>query len=200
MLQHSLGILTKPGTEWRRLADLTETQRAIMLLYPMIWAVLPAVAWYWGTTHVGWSVGNDGGTIRLTDNSATLISFLFYAGMVTCVAVIGYFVHWMSETYGADSSITKGILIVSICATPLFIAGAVGFYPILWLDMILGVFALSWSTYLLYTGIPVIMRIPETRGFLFASAVVGIAFIIFICLLVATVMLWEWGATPSFTD
>jgi hypothetical protein len=116
------------------------------------------------------------------------------------VAVIGYFVHWMSETYGADSSITKGILIVSICATPLFIAGAVGFYPILWLDMILGVFALSWSTYLLYTGIPVIMRIPETRGFLFASAVVGIAFIIFICLLVATVMLWEWGASPSFTD
>ena len=200
MLQHSLGILTKPGTEWRRLADLTETQRAIMLLYPMIWAVLPAVAWYWGTTHVGWSVGNDGSVIRLTDDSATLISFLFYSGMVTCVAVIGYFVHWMSETYGADSSITKGILIVSICATPLFIAGAVGFYPILWLDMILGVFALSWSTYLLYTGIPVIMRIPETRGFLFASAVVGIAFIIFICLLVATVMLWEWGASPSFTD
>jgi hypothetical protein len=136
----------------------------------------------------------------LTERSAFEIAILFYLVMVSSVAIIGYFIHWMSETYGADSSITKGILIVSICATPLFIAGAVGFYPILWLDMILGVFALSWSTYLLYTGIPVIMRIPETRGFLFASAVVGIAFIIFICLLVATVMLWEWGASPSFTD
>lgn len=200
MLQHSIGILTQPTREWHRLAKLNETQRALMLLYPMVWAILPAVAWYWGTTHMGWSVGAKGDVIRLTEASATVISFLFYAGMVTSVGVIGYFVHWMSETYGADSSLTKGILIVSVCATPLFVAGGVGFYPVLWLDMLLGVFALSWATYLLYTGIPVVMRIPETRGFLFASAVVGIAFVILICLMVATVMLWEWGATPTFTD
>lgn len=200
MLQHSLGIMTKPSAEWSRLADLNETSRSILLLYPMVWAILPAVAWYWGTTHVGWTVGSDDDVVRLTDASATLISFLFYAGMVVCVAIIGYFIHWMSDTYGADSTLTKGIMIASICATPLFVAGAVGFYPILWLDMLVGVAALSWSTYLLYTGIPIVMRIPETRGFLFASAVVAIALVILICLMVATVMLWEWGATPSFTD
>ena len=200
MLQHSLGIMTKPAAEWNRLAELSENSRSLMLLYPMVWAILPAVAWYYGTTQVGWTVGSDGDVIKLTADSAKLISFLFYAGMVSCVAAIGYFIHWMSETYGADSSLTKGILIASICSTPMFLAGAVGFYPILWLDMLVGVFALSWSTYLLFTGIPVVMRIPETRGFLFASAVVGVSLVILICLMVATVMLWEWGATPSFTD
>jgi ABC-type long-subunit fatty acid transport system fused permease/ATPase subunit len=200
MLQHAFGILTKPSSEWNRLAELGENSRAIMLLYPMLWAILPAVAWYFGTTQVGWTVGSGDNVIKLTEGSAKLISFLFYGGMVTCVAAIGYFIHWMSETYGAESSLTKGILIASICATPLFIAGAVGFYPILWLDMLVGVFAISWSTYLLFTGIPVVMRIPETRGFLFASAVIGVALVILICLMVGSVMLWEWGATPSFTD
>ena len=83
---------------------------------------------------------------------------------------------------------------------PLFIAGGVGFYPILWLDMLVGVFAVCWSTYLLYTGIPIVMGIPETRGFLFASAVVGVSLVILVCLLVATTLLWEWGAMPAFTD
>lgn len=200
MLQHSLGIMTQPRNAWKRLAQVDDTGRAILLLYPMIWAILPAVAWYWGTTHVGWTVGSNGDVIRLTEPSAMLISFLFYAGMVTCVAVIGYFVHWMSDTYGAESSLTKGIMIASVCSTPLFVAGAVGFYPILWLDMLVGVFAVSWSTYLLYTGIPIVMRIPETRGFLFASAIVALALVILVCLLVATTLLWEWGAMPAFTD
>lgn len=200
MLQHALGILTKPAAEWERLSELPESGRSILLVYPMLWAVLPAVAWYWGTTQVGWTVGADDNVIRLTEASAKLISFLFYAGMITCVGIIGYFIHWMSDTYGADSSLTKGIMIASICATPLFVAGAVGFYPILWLDMLIGVAALSWSIYLLYTGIPIVMHIPETRGFLFASAVVAIALVILVCLMVATVMLWDLGATPSFTD
>jgi len=200
MLHHSLGILTRPSSEWTRLAGLDGNARSILLLYPMLWAILPAVAWFWGTSHVGWRVGSDSDVVRLTEDSARLISFLFYAGMVACVFVIGYFIHWMSDTYGADSSLTKGIMIASICATPLFLAGAVGFYPILWLDMLVGVFAVSWSTYLLYTGIPVVMRIPEERGFLFASAVVAIALVILICLMVATVLLWDWGASPSFTD
>jgi len=200
MLHHSVGILTRPTDEWIRLAEVDETGQAILLLYPMIWAILPAVAWYWGTTHVGWTVGSGNDVIRLTESSAMLISFLFYSGMVTCVGIIGYFVHWMSATYGADSSITKGIMIASVCSTPLFVAGAVGFYPILWLDMLIGVFAVSWSTYLLYAGIPIVMRIPETRGFLFASAIVAIALVILVCLLVATTLLWEWGAMPAFTD
>lgn len=200
MFQHSAGIMTRPGATWRNLAQLDETSQALMLLYPLFWAVLPAVAWYYGTTEIGWTIGSGDNVTRLTNDSARLISFLFYGGMVTCVVAIGYFVHWMADTYGASSSFIKGILLASVCATPLFIAGAVGFYPILWLDMLIGVFAVCWSTYLLYTGIPIVMGIPETRGFLFASAVIGVSLVILVCLLVATTLLWEWGAMPAFTD
>ena len=106
----------------------------------------------------------------------------------------------MSETYGADSSIAKGIVIAGLTATPLFITGLVGFYPLLWLDLLIGVAAVSWAVYLLYLGIPIVMGIPEERGFMFSSVVLAIALVILICLMVGSVILWEFGAAPAFTD
>jgi len=200
MIQHALGLLVRPSTQWRTVADLPESSFRTLLLFPCIFAILPAVAWYYGTSRVGWTVGDAGETIKLTVQSARQISILFYLAMIASVAVIGYFVHWMSETYGAASTLTKGIVIVGLTSTPLFIAGLVGFYPLLWIDLLIGVVAVSWSVYLLYLGIPIVMDIPEERGFLFSSAVVGVALVILICIMVGSVILWEYGAAPAFTD
>jgi Yip1-like protein len=200
MIQHTIGLLVRPSAQWQAIADLPPNSFRNLLLYPCLFAILPAVAWYYGTSQVGWTVGDHGDTIKLTVASARQISILFYMGMVGCVATIGYFIHWMSDTYGADSSLTKGIVITGLTSTPLFIAGLVGFYPLLWVDLLIGVGAVSWSVYLLYLGIPIVMKIPEERGFLFSSAVVGVALVMLICLMVGSVILWEYGAAPAFTD
>ena len=60
--------------------------------------------------------------------------------------------------------------------------------------------AVSWSVYLMYLGIPIVMDIPEERGFLFSSAVLAIALVILVCILVVSVLAWEYGAAPAFTD
>ena len=200
MIQHTFGLLVKPSAQWRTIADLPDSSFKTLVLYPCFLAILPAVAWYYGTTQVGWTVGDHGETIRLTTESARQICILFYLTMVACVSIIGFFIHWMSDTYGADSSVAKGIVIAGLTATPLFIAGLVGFYPLLWLDMLIGVTAVCWSVYLMYLGIPIVMNIPEERGFLFSSAVLAIAMVILICLMVGSVILWDFGAAPAFTD
>ena len=200
MIQHTLGLLVKPNEQWRTVADLPEKSLNTLILYPCILAILPAVAWYYGTSRVGWTVGDSEDVIKLTVASARQISILFYLAMIACVAVIGYFIHWMADTYGADSTFAKGVVIAGLTATPLFISGLVGFYPLLWLDLLIGVAAVSWAVYLLYLGIPIVMGIPEERGFLFSSAVMAIAMVILICLMVGSVLLWDFGAAPAFTD
>ena len=199
MFNHAIGLMVQPSVQWKRIAELPEGTMKTMVLYPCLMALLPAVAWYYGTTVVGWTVG-DGDPIKLTKDSARAIILLFYFVMVAAVAVIGYFIHWMSRTYGADSTLVKGIVIASFTATPLFVAGVVGFYPVLWLDMLIGVVAVCWSVYLLYLGIPIVMDIPEERGFLFSSAVIAICLVILICIMVGSVILWDFGAAPAFTD
>jgi hypothetical protein len=200
MIQHTFGLLVRPSAQWRSIAALPESTLRTLLLYPCILAILPAVAWYYGTTEVGWTVGDHGEPIRLTHDSARQICILFYVTMITSVAIIGYSIHWMAATYGAHSTATRGMVIAGLTATPLFIAGLAGFHPLLWLDMLIGVVALSWSVYLMYLGIPIVMNIPEERGFLFSSAVLAIAMVILICLMVGSVILWDLGAAPAFTD
>lgn len=200
MIQHTFGLLTKPSQQWRTIADLPEKSRNVLVLYPFIMAVFPAIAWYWGTSRVGWTVGSYDEVIRLTRDSAFQISVLFYCVMVGAVLAIGYFIHWMSATYGADSTLAKGIVIAGLTATPLFVTGLVGFYPALWVDLLIGVAAVSWAVYLMYLGIPVVMNIPEERGFLFSSAVLAIALVVLVCIIVISVLAWEYGAGPAFTD
>ena len=199
MIQHTFGLLVKPSSQWKTITELPESSFRTLLLYPWILAIIPAVAWYYGTSNVGWTVA-DGDVIKLTKDSAMTICILFYLTQVVCLSVIGYFIHWMSDTYGAESSISKGIIIASLAATPMFIFGAVGFYPILWLDLLIGIVAVCWAVYLMYLGIPIVMDIPEERGFLFSSAVMGVALVILICLMVGAVILWDFGAAPAFTD
>jgi hypothetical protein len=194
------GLLTKPSQQWRTVAALPAKSQSILVLYPAIMALFPAVAWYFGTSRVGWTVGSYDEVIRLTGESAFRISILFYCVMVGSVAAIGFFIHWMSDTYGADSTVAKGMVIAGLTATPLFVTGLVGFYPALWIDLLIGVAAVSWSVYLMYLGIPIVMDIPEERGFLFSSAVLAIAMVVLVCIIVVSVLAWEYGAAPAFTD
>ena len=199
MLNHAIGLLVRPSTQWQRIASLPPATFNTMILFPCIMALLPAAAWYYGVTEVGWTVAG-GDPIKLTRDSALTIIILFYFAMVCAVGIIGYFIHWMSDTYGAQSSFAKGIVIAGFTATPLFVAGLTGLHPILWLDMLLGVAAVCWATYLLYLGIPIVMDIPEERGFLFSSAVVAVCLVMVISIMAGSVLLWDFGAAPAFTD
>jgi hypothetical protein len=80
------------------------------------------------------------------------------------------------------------------------LSGIVGFVPMFWIDFIVGMLVVSYAAYLLYLGIPIVMKIPEERGFLFASAVVAVGLVMAVVVMGATVMLWDMGSTPTFTD
>lgn len=199
MYANPLSLLLTPRPAWRQVAQKPPASWFTALIYPLLFALLPAVAWYWGMTQVGWRIGGED-AIRLTTDSALPIIVLFYLAMVVAIIGIGYMVHWMATTYGARSTVAKGIAIAGFTATPLFVAGAVGFYPLLSVALLLGLVAISHAVYLLYTGIPIVMGIPEERGFLFASAVVAVSLVVLIGIMGATVILWEMGVSPTFID
>jgi hypothetical protein len=94
----------------------------------------------------------------------------------------------------------RGITVAGITATPLFVSGLIGFYPVLSLALLVGIAAVSWSLYLLYLGIPIVENIPEERGFLFASAVVAVCLVILIAIMGASVILWDMGFAPEYTN
>ena len=199
MFLNPLAFLTSPAQQWQKMADAPGDAFDVAALYPVLAALVPAVAWYYGTAVVGWTVG-EGDVVRLTGGSAFRIVCAFYVVMVASILAVGYSIFWMSRTYGCETSFAKGIAISGYTATPLFIAGLLGFYPLLWLDLVLGTVAACWAVYLLYTGVPLVMKIPVEKGFLYSSAIMAVCLVLVICILVVTVILWDLGFMPVFTD
>jgi hypothetical protein len=147
---------------------------------------------------VGWQIGEEP-NMRMTAESALRVCLLFYVAMVTGVLALGYLVHWMASTYAATtSSFAKGVTIITFTATPFFLAGLLGLYPSLWLDIVIGTVVAGYCVYLLYLGVPIVMNIPPERGFLFASAVVGVALVGIVAAMTGTALLWDFGAEPVY--
>lgn len=198
MFSYVIGMIIRPHYQWRQLSRRLPGMGGAMF-YLLVMAALPALAWYYGVTQVGWQVGY-GKLVRMTPDSARMIMVLFYITQVLAVLGIGFMVHWMSRTYGAESTLATGVAVIGLAATPLFLAGLVGVYPVLWLDLLIGMAAVAYAIYLLYLGIPIVMNVSEERGFLFASAVIAAGMVGVLMIMGGTVMLWDIGASPQFTD
>ena len=198
-MNHLPGIMFSPSATWEAIRDQDDSILVTYMKFILPLALLPPVAWYFGSVEMGWQLGDR--VIKLTSASALHIMLLFYLAMLVGTGFLGFMVHWMSETYEAEnSSLRKGVRIAAYTLTPMFLCGVIGFYPLLWLDIILGCVAGAYAVYLLYLGVPIVMGIPKERGFLFASAMVAVGLVGCAAMLAATVILWEMGAMPIFTD
>ena len=197
MLSHMFGLLVQPRRQWQQIGNLSEKSLRRQIPYVIVLALLPALSWFFGTTQVGWSIGS-GDPVRITRESALSLVAVFYCTMVFAVIAIGYFIHWMGKTYGATTYPMKGMVIAGFTATPIFLAGVAGFYPLLWLDILLATLAVAYAVYLLYTGIPIVMGVSEERGFLFASAIVTVSLVMAVVVMVGTVLFWSFVSAPVF--
>jgi hypothetical protein len=198
ILKHVWGLFVNPKREWEAIRDDECTIGKCYAIHVLILAAIPAISGFIGTTQFGWQLG-VGDPVKLTLESASLIAVLYYLAMLIGVYTIGWMIHWMSATYGAKTMLSQCVVLAAYTATPLFLIGIMELYPILWLNMVLGIPALAYSVYLLYTGVPIMMGIPEERGFLFSSAVLAFGLVAFVALLAVTAILWGMGLEPQFT-
>lgn len=74
-------------------------------------------------------------------------------------------------------------------ATPMYMAGLVGFVPIVWLCTIVLMVAVLYSLYLLYIGLPIYMDIPEGKSFMVITSLLSVGLCMVVCFNIATVML-----------
>ena len=198
-LFHAFGLLTRPRAEWVLIHDRRCGVARSFLLHTALFALIPAIAGYVGTTRTGWQIGT-GDVVRLTEESALRIAVLSYLAMVAATCSVAWVIHWMSRTYGANQPLGQCYALATYTATPLFLVGAMQLQPILWLNLLVGLPVLGYTVFLFYTGVPVMMEIPEERGFLFSSAVMAFGLVALVALLAISVLLWSSGFGPSFTN
>ena len=197
MISHVAGLFTHPQQEWKEIRDTHETVTHLYMAHVLFLALIPPVCMYFGTTRVGWRIG-DGAPVMLTESSALIMSVLMYLALLVGIAVIGAFIDWMSRTYDSSPGLTRSIIFAAYTATPLFVAGLCALYPSVILFMLVGIAAIFHTVYLLYTGIPIFMGISDEEGFVYASSILTIGLVMLVALMAITVLIWSFGFGPEY--
>ena len=198
VLNHVWGLFLQPKKEWNSIKKERCTIGKCLYSHVLILAAIPAIAGYFGTTQTGWSFGGFE-VHRLTTQSALQIAVFTYLTMLVAVFSLGGAIHWMGQTYGSRNTLPQAIALAAYAATPLWLVGFFFLYPVLWFNMLIGLPALAYTVYLLYSGVPVMMSVSKERGFLFASAVLAVGLVMLVAVLAAMAMLWSMGIGPEVT-
>lgn len=191
-------LLFSPRAFWQALDDRGEEVAKLSYLYLLLMPCIAAVAWYYGTSQHGWMIGDR--LIKVSADSALPLGVMFYLTLVGATIFIGVLINWMAKTYGAQSTLAKGISTAAYCATPVYLGSMAGVYPVFWFDLIVGTLAAVYSAYLLYLAIPIRMNLPEERGFLYTCAVFAACLVMAIAVLGATTICWAYFFRPIFVE
>jgi len=195
IIKHAFNILYSPLDEWKDLSLKNSKILALYFFYIMPMALIPTVSATIGASYVGWNI--PGGPItKLTFDSAVRLSSIAYVGILCAMAIAGWVIQWMAKTYGGNAHLHRGIALVTYSATPLFLVGLLGLYPVLWVDMLFTLLAIALSIRILFIGVPIMMETDEAKGFLYANSILTIGMVMLIGLLVITVLFWGNGILP----
>ncbi len=123
-LTHTVGLLTHPDREWEAIRNEPESLSRLYLSHVLLLALVPALAGFYGSTQVGWQIG-DGQVIRLTSTSALQLSALFYTAMLAGIYILGRFIDFFAATYEVKDTTPRGITLAAYTATPVFLIGII---------------------------------------------------------------------------
>ena len=191
ILNHLWGLYTHPKEEWHTIDERHESY-VYSLSHIAIISLIPALTCYYASAYLGWSIG-AGDLIKLTHQSATVMSVGLYFGLMTGVIALAILIHELAKTFDASPTYTQSLELAAYTATPLFMVGFAALFPSLWFVMLVGFAGLSYSVYLLYSGVPILMHIPEDKGFIYASSVVTCGLVLLVILMAASVIIGSTG-------
>lgn len=196
ILNHLWGIYTHPKTEWQSI-DQKHESYFYALSHIAIIALIPAWCSYYASAHIGWSIG-AGDLIRLSESSAAVFGIGLYFALMAGVVALAIMIQELAKSFDAHPNYTQSLELAAYTATPLFMTGFAALYPELWFVMMVGLVGLSYSVYLLYSGVPIMLHIPEDKGFVYSSSVVTCGLILLVILMVGSILLGSLTTGPQY--
>jgi len=161
-----------------------------------VWfGLCPPVFAYVGTRLFGWRLGVE--TLFLPPQTVLEIAAAYFALLLFGFLSTAFVARWMASTYGADGSLQRCIALVTLVGAPLTIGSVVHLYPNAFVNVIVLVPTLIWSMYLLYRGLPAVLKTDPGRGMLMASSLIAYLLVSWVTLLGITAVLWSRGIGPQ---
>lgn len=189
-------LLFQPATIFEELSETRPEPHDVFLRYVVWLALAPPIFAYIGASLFGWRIGGET-PLYVEPAQLAVISIAYFFVLLFGFISTAVISQWMATTYGARHSLGIHFALVTVIALPLAVGSAIHLYPHVFINVLVLIPTLMWCMYLLYSGLPVILKISPERGMLMASALIGYLLVAVVSLLGLTVALWSGGLGPS---
>jgi len=169
-------ILLSPRTEWPVIAAEPRTARDIYFGYVAPLAAVSAIAAFLGSTLIGVTYPLVG-TIRTPIPTGLVQAVLMFLMTFLSVFVVAWIVDALAPTFAGQKDPIRALKVTAYAFTASWVASVLTIIPYLgWLAALVGLF---YGLYLLYLGLPVLMRSPPDKA-------IGYTVVVIIC----TIVVW----------
>ena len=167
-------ILLTPTTEWPVIAEETTPTSSLITSYVIPLAAIGAVAGFIGGSLVGMTLPFVG-TYRVPIMSGLASAVFVFVMAILGVFILSFIINALAPTFGAEKNTAQAIKVAVYSYTPAWLAGVFQILPALG---ILGILAACYGIYLLYLGLPSVMKSPPDKAAGYTAVVVVCAIVL----------------------
>jgi hypothetical protein len=167
IVQRIKAICLKPREEWGVIAGESASTADLLKNYALPLAAVGAVAGFIGTSIVGIPVA--GGFVRIAMLPGFIDAALSVALSLVNVYVLALIIDGLAPKFGAQKNATQALKVAVYSYTPAWLAGALRLLPML---SLLALVASCYGVYILYLGLPRLMKSPPEKATGYTAVVV----------------------------
>jgi hypothetical protein len=166
-------IITNPKAAWAEIdaepADISDIYKS----YVVPLAAIPAVAGFIGMSFFG--IGVLGTHVRIPIVSGIGQMVVTYLLTLAAVYVFALIIDWLAPQFGAEKNFGQAFKVAAYSATASWLAGIFNIFPALSILTIIGGL---YSLYLLFIGLPALMKPSENKATIYTLASIGCAIVL----------------------
>lgn len=173
LISRAKNIVLGPKAEWEVVANEQTSVKAIYLEYLVVLAAIPAVAGFIGMSLIGFSM--FGVTVRTPFVAGIVQMVLSYAMSLAMVFVIGLIIDALAPSFKAEKNPLNAFKLAAFSMTPSMLAGVLHIIPAL---APLAILASLYGIYVLYLGVPVLMKAPQDKSLPYTAVIIVCAIVL----------------------
>ncbi len=151
-------ITLNPAATWPVIEAEQHDAKSLFVPYLLILAAIPAVASFIGLSLVG--IGGFGFSFRVPIASGLAMMITTYILSLVMTFGMGWLTSVLAPTFGGQSNLVQGLKLAVFGGTPMMLAGVFNILPAL---SIIGLLVALYSLYVMYLGLPVLMKNPKEK-------------------------------------
>jgi hypothetical protein len=175
LISRAINILTKPASEWRVIDGESTTVGKLILGYALLLAVIAPIA-----MTLGILISPIGTLIFQAIGTLIKILVIIYAISLATPVLLGFIIDALTPNLGGTKNSVQAMKLAVYSGTAFWLVAIILILPDLWyLWLVLGV---GYGGYLIWVGLPILLRVPADKAPVFAAAAVGVWAVLFIIL------------------